>query len=212
MQNAHIAVAKLGRVHRLEHGGDSLHRVHRQHAAAIQTAAVGDGGFLAGSIPLGAVVHIGAALQHIAGDGVQGQTRLMTHRPGGFQHIVVNGSQIQHIGQAHIVAILAHLCLHIYHAHLAPIGGHAFGQRLGGLGQSGVAAELNALAAVFGDGALLTELIVNQVGSSLLQQRPVIKGLVFCGQTGIGGDVDVFCKQLKIHVDFHLMFSFYHMI
>ena len=203
MQNAHIAVAELRGIHCLEHGGNPLDGVHRQHAAAIQTAAVGDGGFLAGSIPLGAVVHVGAALQHVAGDGVQGQTCLMTHRPGGFQHIVVNGSQIQHIGQTHIVAVLAHLRFHVCHAHLAPVGGYAFGQGLGGFGQRSIAAELNALAAVFGDGTLLTELVVHQIGRGLLQQRPVIEALVFRRQTGIGGDVDVFCKQLKIHVDFH---------
>ena len=209
MQDAHIVAGNFGGVGRLQHGRHLLHHIHRKGAGLVQVLPVGNGGDCAVGAHLGAVEHIGAGLQHIAGDGIQRHARLTAHGLGGLQHIVVNGGQIQHIGQTHEVAVLVHLCLDGRGAELPALGGNAFRQGLQGLGQAGVAPELDALAAVLGNGPLLAELAVNQVGAGFLDEGPVVKGLVFHGQGAVGGHIHIGIvrKQLKIR-NFHF-FSFH---
>ena len=189
MQDAHIVAVDLGGVGGLQHGGHLLHHVYGEGAGLVQAGAVRHRGLNAVGPNLGAVEHVGAGLQNVSRNGVQGQAGLTAHGLGGLQHVIVNGGQVQHIGQADEVAVLVYLRFHGSGAELPALGGDALGQGLQSLGQGGIAPELNALAAILGNGPLLAELAVDQVRPCLLYQSAVIKGLVFRGQLGVGGDV-----------------------
>ena len=87
--------------------GSTVFAVLAAHNAILRGSEAIEAEDLQVGADLGAVIHIGAGLQHIAGDGIQRHTGLTAHGLGGFQHIVVNGGQVQHVGQAHEVAVLA---------------------------------------------------------------------------------------------------------
>ena len=200
VEDAHIVTGDPGGVGGLQHGRHLLHHVHGEDAGLVQAAAVGDGGGLAVGGCLGAVIHIGAGLEHVSRNGVQGQPCLTAHGLGGLQHVVVDGGQVQHIGQTHKVAVLVHLRLQGGGAELPALRGHALGQGLQRLGKGGVPAELDPLASVSGDGPLLAELAVDEVGLGLLDQRPVVKSLVLRREPGVRGDVHRGVVREQLHI------------
>ena len=108
------------------------------------------------------VLHVGAAVQHLAGDGVQGAARLAAQQLGGLHQVVVDGGKQQHIGQLDEAAVLRHSRGDDAHVELLTFGGHTFGQGRGGLGQGVILAELDGLTAILGDGMLLSELVMDQ--------------------------------------------------
>nr|DAI42786.1 MAG TPA: hypothetical protein [Caudoviricetes sp.] len=186
MDNGHIVAVDGRCVHGLElahrpadvvHGEDVV--VADRGRAAHQVCLVGNAGC--------AVIHIGAAVEDFPGDGVQRPARLGGQQFACLHEVVVDGRQLQHIRQRHIAAILGDGGRDVGHIQLLAVGGNALGQRRQRLGQAGILAELNGLAAVLGDGPLLAELVMHQRGLRKIDQVLVVIGLHLHAQAGAGG-------------------------
>ena len=207
VDDGHILAVDGGRVLALQLGHDLLHDLNGELAGGIQTSP---GSYLV-AVRLGAVGNIGTGLQDIAGHGVQSQTSLTAQNLGGLHDGVVDGGQLQNIGLGDVVAVLRHSGGDGGYIQALAVRGHAFSQRSGSLGQRGELTELDGLATVLGDGALLGELVVNQSGLCLIQQGHVVEGLVFCGQAIQKSGLHHVGKHLQVdHHDIeHSIISFH---
>lgn len=186
VDDARVVAVDLGRVHHLEVTDSAAHGVHGQVVVlAVGGAAAAQVG-AAVHLALG-VLHVGAAVQHLAGDGVQGAARLAAQQLGGLHQVVVDGGKQQHIGQLDEAAVLRHSRGDDAHVELLTFGGHTFGQGRGGLGQGVILAELDGLTAILGDGMLLSELVMDQQRLRHINEIVGVEGFHLAGKVVPGG-------------------------
>ena len=202
MDDGNILATDGGRVLASQLGHNLVDHIHGQLAGEVQSGTRGNLGLGTVSSHLGAVGDIGAGVQHITGDGVQSQTSLAAQDLGSLQNGVVQSGQLQHIRLGDVVTVLSHSSGDGGHIQALAIRGDTFSQRSQSLGQAGELTELDGLTAALGNGALLGELIVDQVGLSLIQQGHVVESLHFHGQTGEQSGLQLICEQLQA-VDNH---------
>ena len=153
---------------------------------------------------LGRVDDIGAAHKDVAHHAVDGAARLRGKDLGGLNDVVVDGGQLQRVGDGGPAAVLLHLCRHGGDVQVLAVGGHALGQRRGRLGQTVVLAELDGLAAVGRDGVLIAELVVHQCRFRLIQQPLLVVGLHLGAHAGCGRGVLQLCAGLCEHLQIQL--------
>ena len=214
VHDGHIAVTDGVRVLGLQQGHGLVDHVHGQLRSLVQACAAAHGRLHAVG-HLGRIDHVGAAVQDVAHDGVHGAAALACQQVRGLHHVVVDGGQVQHVGQGHPAAVLVHVCGHRGHGQGLARRGHAFGQGLGGLRQRRVLAELDGLAVVGRDGVAVAELVMHQCRLCQVQQGLLVVGLHFSGHAAGGGGVLQLCacvsKQLQVHllVDVHLNNTLY---
>ena len=182
--------------------GRLVDEVGRQHTGGGQIGAAGHSG-----VARRRVDDVGAACQHLAGHGVQRTARLRCQYLGRLSDVVVDGSQLQHVGDGCPAAVLLHGGGHGGDGQGLCIGGHALGQRFGGLGQALVLAELDGLAVVGRDGILVAKLVMHQQRLCLVQQTLLVVGLHFGAHASRTGVVCRLRKQLQIHVVLHVSYS-----
>ncbi len=142
-------------------------------------------GFLAVSGYFRTVVHICAADNLVANNGVNGSARLICQLLCSLNHNRIHTGQFNHICQFHIVTILIYRCGHRNNRQLASCGCNAFRDRSQCLGQTGKFAEFNGFSPILRNRTFLTELIKNKTWTGKLNQCLIIKRLHFCGQTAL---------------------------
>ena len=170
--------------------------------AALQQVARGHG--------LVGVLHVVAADEHLARDRVERAAGLRAEQLRGHGEIVVDGGQQQQVAHLDVAAVLAHGRLDGGHAQALAVGGHALGQGGQRLTERGKAAELDRLAAVCGDGVLLRELVVHELGLGRVDEVVRVERLHLLGQALLGGHLRVCVKQAQVHADvFHTHVSFF---
>ena len=203
VDDGHIALADGVGILGLQGSGRLVDEIGRQHTGGGQIGAAGHRG-----VARRRVDDVGAARQHLAGHGVQRAARLGCQHLGRLGDVVVDGGQLQHVGDGCPAAVLLHGGGQGGDGQGLSIGGHALGQRFGGLGQALVLAELDVLAVVGRDGVLVAELVMHQQRLRLVQQTLLVVGLHLGAHAGRAGVVCRLRKQLQIHVDFHLCAPF----
>ena len=180
-----------------------------------QVVVVGSAGIaaaqqVAGGHGLVGVLHVVAADEHLARDGVERASGLRAEQLRGHGEVVVDGGQQQQVAHLDVAAVLTHGCLNGAHAQTLAVGGHALGQGGQRLTERGEAAKLDRLAAVCGDGVLLRELIVHELGLGRVDEVVRIERLHLLGQALLGGHLRVCVKQAQVHADvFHTHVSFF---
>ena len=178
-----------------------------------QVVVVGSAGIAAAQQVAGGhgfvgVLHVVAADEHLARDGVERASGLRAEQLCGHCEVVVDGGQQQQVAHLDVAAVLAHGRLDGAHAQALAVGGHAFGQGGQRLAERGEAAKLDRLAAVCGDGVLLCELIVHELGLGRVDEVVGIERLHLLGQALLGGHLRVCVKQAQVHADvFHTLMS-----
>nr|DAF90369.1 MAG TPA: hypothetical protein [Podoviridae sp. ctngc57] len=215
VDDGHVLAVEAGHVLGLQGGRRLFDHLHRQLSGGVHAAAGFHRRLRAGG-DLGAPQHVGARHQLVAHHGIHGQTRLAAQQLGGLHDHVVDGGQIQQVGDADEVAVLAHGGRQAGHVQRAAVGGHALGQGGHRLRQLVELSELNGLAVAPGNVPLLAELLVHQLGARLAQQHLVIKGFhlrrqVVAGGAG-GGGVGHVSKQLQIQHHHPEMFGLIHAV
>ena len=198
VDDCNVLATNGGSILRSQLGNDLLNDLNSQLAGVVQTSTRGNLGLSAISSHLGAVGNIGAGLQHIADDGVQSHTGLSAQQLGCFQDSVIQGSQLQNIRLGDVVTVLSNGCSDDADAQALAIRGHTFSQGSSCLCQRCKLTEFNSLTAVSRDGSLLTELIMNQVCLSFIDQSHVVEGLHFSGQTRQQGGLQLISEQLQV--------------
>ena len=180
-----------------------------------QVVVVGSAGIAAAQQVAGGhgfvgVLHVVAADEHLARDGVERASGLCAEQLRGHGEVVVDGGQQQQVAHLDVAAVLTHGRLNGAHAQTLPVGGHALGQSGQRLAERGEAAKLDRLAAVCGDGVLLRELIVHELGLGRVDEVVGIERLHLLGQALLGGHLRVCVKQAQVHADvFHTHVSFF---
>ena len=214
MDNGNILAVDGGRVLGSQLCHHLLQHLHGELGGSVQIRAGGHGGLYAAD-NLGAVGHVGAGLKHVADHGVQGSAGLTAQELGRLQNGVVQGGQLQHVGLGDEVAVLGHGRGDGAHVQGLAVRGNALSQRSQRLGKGRELTELNGLAAVCGDGTLLTELVMYQLGLSLVNEGHVVEGLHFGRQVVAGGrvrgHVDMGCEKLQVDEvnGIHFLISFF---
>ena len=204
MDDSHILATDGGCVLSSQLGDNLLNHIHGEQAIVGQRRTRGN----SSTICLGAVGNIGAGVQDITDDGVQSQTCLTTQQLGSLQDGVVQSGQLKDIGLGDEVAVLSHLSGDGADLQGLAVRSDTFGQGGQSLSQRGELTELNGLTAIGRDGTLLTELIVNQVSLSLVNQGHIVEGLHFGRQTLMQGGLHI-SKELQVDVLKHGIFSFH---
>ena len=144
--------------------------------------------------------NVGTAVQHLAGDGVQSGTGLGAQQLGSLHQVVVDGSQQQHIGQGDVAAVLVDSCLDDGHSEVLAVRSDTLSQRSQHLGQGAVLSELDGLTTILGNGVLLAELVMHQLGFSVIDQIIAVKHLHLVRERGGAGGLGVhLSKQLQVH-------------
>ena len=149
---------------------------------------------------LGAVDHSGAGMQLLTHHRIQRGAGLSAQQLGGLQNGVVHCGQLQHIGLGDEVAVLLDGGIDAGHRQAPTVGRHTLRQRLLRLGQRSKLAELDGLAAIGGNGTLLTELLVNEVCTCKGDKCLVIEGLHLSAEAvGIGDNTLLHstCRGIK---------------
>ena len=204
VDDAHKAGADGVSVHGLQLGGRTGDQVAGQLAGRVQGGAAGHSGLRAAFADLGRIDHIGAARQHITHDGVQGAARLAGNDLGCLQDVVINGGQLQRVGNGHPAAVLPDFSGNGGNVHGLAVRGHTLGQRSGGLGQAVILAEFDVLAAVGRNGIRVAELVMHQGRLCLVDQALLVKGFHLGTHAGCAGGVLVLgagrCKHLQIQL------------
>ena len=152
----------------------------------------------------GAIGYVGAALKNISCDGIKGCARLFAKKFGSFKNGVVKSGKLKNVGLGDEVTVLCNGCGDSGYSKALACGGNALGKRSKRFDKGSKLSEFNGLAAVFGDGAFLTELIVNKVCGSLVNKGHVIESLHFGGKPVKKSGLN-FCKKLKVknEISFH---------
>ena len=203
MDDGHKAVADLFRVLGLQGADGLLDVIHlqvvRQRVAGRYAARIDD---------------VGAAVQYLSGDGVQRCAGLGAQQLGSLHQVVVDGGQQQHIGQGDVTTVLRHSGLDGGHSKALAVRRDTLRQRSQHLGQGAVLAELDGLAAVLGDGVLLAELVMDQLGNSVIDEIIAVIGLHLVRQrAGAGGlGVGRACKQLQVKRKGHHLKKLLHVV
>nr|DAZ08654.1 MAG TPA: hypothetical protein [Caudoviricetes sp.] len=194
MDNGHIAVVNGRSVHRFQCSSSLKNQIHRKPAGGVQSGAGLDGCFTTVLRKLGGINNISATAKNFSGQGVQCSARLGAQQFGTLYHIVVNSSQLQHVRQLDIIAILFDFCGNSRYIQTVAIGGHTFGQRLQCFGQRAVLSKFNHLASVGRNGVFVSKLIVNQSGFGQVNEPFLIVGFHFIREVTSG----LHSKQLQI--------------
>ena len=199
MDDGHIAVINVRCVGCLQISSGGKHGIHSELGRFIQLIAAGDRGFVALSIHLGYIHHIGAAHQFLTDHRIHGFTGLIAQKPGGLDNGIVNGSELQQVRLADIVAILHDGGCNGFHRHAVAIGHRGFSQGLQCLFQGGKLSKFNGLAAAPGNGIFVGKLHMYQVGASQLNKPLLIIGFHFRGHAAAAGGMGIqISKVLKI--------------
>ena len=144
-----------------------------------------------------AVLDVGAAVDDLAGDGVERAARLRAEQHRRFLQVVVDGGQVEDIGNLDEIAVLVDLRGQRGHGQLAALGRNAFGDGRQGLGQRIILTELDLLALALGDVSLLREAVMHQLGFGVVDQGVAVVGLHLARETGIGRHVRLALKQAQ---------------
>ena len=144
-----------------------------------------------------AVLDVGAAVDDLAGDGVERAARLRAEQHRRFLQVVVDGGQVEDIGNLDEIAVLVDLRGQRGHGQLTSLGRHAFGDGRQGLGQRIILTELDFLALALGDVALLREAVMHQLGFGVVDQGIAVVGFHLARETGIGRHVRLALKQAQ---------------
>ena len=144
-----------------------------------------------------AVLDVRAAVDDLASDGVERAARLRAEQHRRFLQVVVDGGQVENIGNLDEVAVLVDLRGQRCHGQLAALGGHAFGDGRERLRQRIILAELDLLALALGDVSLLREAVMHQLGFGVVDQGIAVVGLHLARETGIGRHVRLALKQAQ---------------
>nr|DAE87973.1 MAG TPA: hypothetical protein [Caudoviricetes sp.] len=206
VHNGHKAVADGVGVLALQQCHGLIDQIHRQLCSGIQIRTAGHGGLRAGG-DLRRIDHVGAAVQDIAHHGVHGAAALAGQNVGGLHHVVVDGGQVQHVGQCHPAAVLVHLCGDGGHLQCLSVRGHALGQRGSCLRQAVVPAELNGLAVVRRDGVAVAELVMHQRRLCQIQQGLLVVGLHLGGHACRAGGVLQLGACVRKHLQIQFLFA-----
>nr|DAI02735.1 MAG TPA: hypothetical protein [Caudoviricetes sp.] len=191
-----VAVDLL-RVHDLQGAYSLADVIHRQVLVVLGGAVAAHQ--LRAILRTTGVHHVGAASQHLAGDGVGGTAGLRCQQAGGLHQVVVDGRQLQNIGQLDVAAVLLDGGADHAHAQLLTGGGHTFCQGHQRLGQTVVLSELDGFTAVLGDGVLLAKLVMDQLRLGEVDEAHRVIHLHLVAQTGIQRGIGVCVKQVQHH-------------
>ena len=161
-----------------------------------EVVVVGAGGVegdeqFAGGFGAGAELDGVAAVQDFTGDGVEGLASLVAEKGRAFLDRRVDGRHVQDVGILEVAAVLGDCRIDGCRCEFLAVRGDTFRQRGQRFAERGELAELDDLAAVLRQRALLAELVVDQLGFGVFQKGFVIVGLHFDGHAAVAGDVGV---------------------
>ena len=199
MDDGHILATDGGCILRSQLGNNLLHNLNGELAGVVQTGTRGNSRLSAVSSNLGAVGDIGGLVQDVTHDSVQSDTSLTAQQLGSLQNGVVQRGQLQNIRLSDVVTVLSDFSGDGADFQGLAIRSDTFSDGGQGLGQRCELTELDGLTTVLGDRTLLTELIVNQIGLSLIDQSHVVEGLHFCGQSRQKSSLHFISKQLQVN-------------
>ena len=202
MHNGHVVAAGMGRGVCLAQDG---RRLGDQAGGEVSSVGVsrsgqfttgrGGGNHLAVLADDVRIQHVGAGLQHAAHQLLVGEAGGVAHFLGRQQDHRVNGLQLQHVGDGHILAVLLDGHLDAGGRQLASLRDDAFLQ-LVSVGEGVKLAPLHLVAVVGGQGLLRAKLAEEHHLAGVLQHFGVVVHLHLgahragrVGGTGVGVDV-----------------------